>query len=338
MLTVAADDAINAPMLTGRPSVARAALALFLGAGVGAIAACGASGGTPDEDLPGLVHAAKEQAPAIDVDRAAKDPEVLALAVAMPEHRVTDAIGPHTLIASSRVEVTDGGAVVDSLTDNVELADGGAEFHGTDNNSADYGREVIATGNQLYLRPRYARWHVRAPEDGEVAKLRDDFGATLAAHFDLLAPAIAVVDRGSADAGGRPARRIALEKAPIAHARAQSLAQRKWREGAEIVAVSGEILLDEKTGAPLHAHVEGQLVFARDGHRYTMKVTVDHDVKAIGEKPQVAPPPADETVATPERLKEVDERDLLLDGMAPPAKHKQPGTGTGTGSATGAKP
>ena len=58
-------------MATCRPSVACAALALVAGA-------CGASGGTPDEELPGLVHAAKEDAPAIDVARAAKDPAMLA--------------------------------------------------------------------------------------------------------------------------------------------------------------------------------------------------------------------------------------------------------------------
>jgi hypothetical protein len=335
MLTVAADDAINAPMLTGRPSVARAALAL----GLGTIAACGASGGTPDEELPGLVHAAKEAAPAIDVARAAKDPAMLAAAIAMPEHRVTAALGPHTLTTAARVEVSDGGAVIDALTDNLTFDDGGEDlFHATENNSADYGREVIASGGQVFLRPRYARWHARTPEDGELAKLRDELGSTLAAHYDLLAPAVAVVDRGSAEAAGRPARRIALEKAAIVRSEPQALAQRKWREGAEVQALGGEVLLDEKTGAPLHAHLEGELAFTRDGHRYTMKLTVDHDVSAIGGKPQIAVPAAEDTVATPERLKEVDERDFLLDGMAPPAKKQQqqaPGTSTSTSTSTG---
>jgi hypothetical protein len=334
MLTVAADDAINAWMATGPWSVACVACVAAAALGGG----CGASGGTPDEELAGLVHAAKEQAPAIDVARAASDPDALGAAIAAPEHRITDALGPHVLASKSSVVVSDGGAVVESLIDEVALDDGGAAFHGTENNSADYGREVIATAGQVYLRPRYARWHARKPEDGELARLRDDLGGALAADYDLLAPAVAVADRGEAQAAGRPARRIVLSKASITRARTQTLTQRKWREAAEVLAVSGEVLLDAKTGAPLHAHVEGEVAFARDGHRYTMKLSIDHDVSAIGAVAAIAPPPADDTVATPERLREVDERDLLLQNLAPPTKRQQPvaGAGSAAGSGTGA--
>jgi hypothetical protein len=326
MLTVAADDAINAWMATGPWSVACAACAAVAAAGAG----CGASGGTPDDELAGLVHAAKDQPPAVDVAQAASDPDVLGAAIAMPEHDVTTAIGPHALASKSAVEVSEGGAAVESLTDEVALDDRGADFHGTENNSADYGREVIATGGQIFLRPRYARWHARKPQDGELARVRDDLGGALAADFELLAPSIAVTDRGAAQAAGRAARRIAISKAAVARPHAQTLTQRKWREGADVLSVSGEILLDAKTGAPLHAHLEGELAFARDGHRFTMKLSIDHDVSAIGAT-AIAPPPPDETVATPERLREVDERDLLLQNLAPPTKKQQP-------AGAGAKP
>jgi hypothetical protein len=336
MLTVAAVDAINAWMATGPWSVARAVCVAVAAAGAG----CGASGGTPDDELVGLVHAKKDQPPAIDVARAAADPDALGAAIAAPEHDVTTALGPHALASKSTVEVTDGGAVVESLTDEVALDDRGADFHGTENNSADYGREVIATGGQVFLRPRYARWHARKPEDGELAKLRDELGGALAADFDLLAPSIAVADRGEAQAAGRAARRIVLSKAAVPRPRAQTLSQRKWRDAADVVAVSGEVLLDAKTGAPLHAHLEGEVAFARDGHRYTMKLAIDHDVSAIGAVATIAPPSPDDTVATPERLREVDERDLLLQGMAPPAKRQQPAAASsaGSGSSSGAKP
>ncbi len=312
--------------------------------------ACGASGGTPDDELPGLVHAQVENAPAIDVARAAKDPAMLAAAVDLPEHRATLLLGPHALVVRSTATVKDGDAVIESLSDDVILDDGGDDdFHGKDDNSADYGREIIATGGALYLRPRYARWHARAPEDGELQKLRDELGQTLAADFDLLAPAIAGVDRGETEVAGRPARRIGLELAPVPHPVTASVTQKKWREGATVEAVSGEVVLDARTGVPLHAHVEGRLAFSQGNHRYHMTLVVDHDVSKIGSKPAIAPPPAEDTVATPQRLREVDERDLLLEGMAPPAR-KQPqvpaagsgssaGTGSGTGTArTGTKP
>jgi hypothetical protein len=322
-------------MATTRPSVACAAAAL-------AVAACGSSGGTPDEELPGLVHAAQEAPPAIDAARAAKEPAMLAAALDMPQHQVTALLGPHTLTARSKVEVQDGagGPVIESLGDDVILEDGGDTFHGKDDNSADYGREIIAAGGALYLRPRYARWHARAPEDGELVRLRDELGATLAAHFDLLASGVTGVDRGELEVAGRPARRIAIEKAAIKRSSSEPAApspsQKKWRENAEVLAAGGEVVLDARTGAPLRAHLEGQLAFTRDGHRFVMKVIVDHEVGAIGTKPAIAPPAIEDTVATPGRLREVDERDLLLEGMAPPAR-KQP-QAAGSGAASGAPP
>ncbi|MCE9580377.1 MAG: hypothetical protein K8W52_45080 [Deltaproteobacteria bacterium] len=286
---------------------------------------CGTSGGTPDEELPGLVHAPVDVAPTIDVARAGKDAAVLTSALTMPERYVTKALGAHTLTAKSSVTISDGATQVEQLTDEVTLeVDASGAFHATENNNADYGREVIYTGGKLFLRPRYARWHGRAPEDdAELTKLKDDLGSTLAAHVELVSSAISVADRGAVEQAGRPGHRVAIDRmqAP-APAPAQTLKQRAWRTDSTVNALAGDVILDEKTGVPLHAHLEATVEFARDGHRYTMAIVVDHDVTAIGAPHPVSPPPADQVVATPERLHEVDERDTLLDGMAPPARKK----------------
>jgi hypothetical protein len=320
-LTGIAVDAKNAAMITARSRLARGALSLAL------VAACGTSGGTPDEDLPGLVHAPVEAAPKIDVAQAGKDAAVLASALGMPERYVAKAIGAHTLTAKSSVTITEAGAQVEQLTDEVTLEyDATGAFHATENNSADYGREVIFVGGKLYLRPRYARWHGRPPEDdGELTRLKDDLGSTLAAHVDLIASAMSVADRGAVDQAGRPGHRIAIDRAQTPAAPpAQALRQRAWRTGATVNALSGDVILDEKTGVPLHAHLEAQVEFARDGHRFTMAIVVDHELSAIGAPHPISAPPEAEVVATPERLHEVDERDTLLDGMAPPARKKAP--------------
>ncbi len=290
-----------------------------------AVAACGTSGGTPDEELPGLVHAPADTAPSIDVARAGKDAAVLTAALTMAERHVVKALGGHTLTAKSSVTIREGATQVEQLASEVTLeVDASGAFHATENNSADYGREVIFTGGTLYLRPRYARWHGRAPEDdAELVKLKDDLGSTLAAHVDLVASAISVADRGAVEQAGRPAHRIAIDRmqAPAAPP-AQTLKQRAWRTGSTVNALAGDIVLDAKTGVPLHAHLEASVEFARDGHRYTMAIVVDHDITAIGAPHPIGAPPAAEVVATPERLHEVDERDTLLDGMAPPARKK----------------
>jgi hypothetical protein len=56
-----------------------------------------------------------------------------------------------------------------------------------------------------------------------------------------------------------------------------------------------------------------------------MKVTLDATLDAIGPTDVQAPAP-DLVVSTPERLKEVEDRDLLLQGIAPPLRKNPDGT------------
>src|SRR6185312_14060929 len=92
--------------------------------------------------------------------------------------------------------VTENGKPVTDLDDTttIELGQGGA-FHAAYANSADYGREVTfepARGSaaaQLYLRPRYQRWHGRAPESpDEPQQILDSFAEPVFATWDLVAP------------------------------------------------------------------------------------------------------------------------------------------------------
>ncbi|HET9987817.1 MAG TPA: hypothetical protein VFQ65_04840, partial [Kofleriaceae bacterium] len=121
---------------------------------------------------------------------------------------------------------------------------------------------------------------------------------------------------------------------------AEPLVQRKWREGRTIEALTGEIVLDADTGVPLGVKLSGTIGFSRDGRRFSMQVAVQSDVDAIGKAAQIAAPPSEEVVATPERLREVDDRDFLLQGIAPPLRKNtdgtavapQPKSGSGSGS------
>jgi hypothetical protein len=194
-------------------------------------------------------------------------------------------------------------------------------------NSADYGREVIFVGGKLYLRPRYQRWHGRAPETlDEPASVRDSFFGPIAATWDLLAPAIELTDQGPASVAGRPGRKIAVKQSPSPREpAAEKLVQRKWREKRAIDGVTGEIIIDSDTGVPLSVKLAGTVGFMRDGRRFSMKVTLDATLDAIGPTDVQAPAP-DLVVSTPERLKEVEDRDLLLQGIAPPLRKNPDGT------------
>jgi hypothetical protein len=294
-----------------------------------ALAGCGRSEGVDDKDLGSLVIAPKTTRDPIDLAKAAKDPAELGRALHTPYHDVIAALGPHTYSLSSTNKVDEAGKIVSDLSDHTVIGLGAKDaFHGEYTSSADYGREVIYAGGTLYLRPRYQRWHGRAPEaPDEPGQLRDSFVDSIPATWDLLAPAVELTDQGAAQVAGRAGRKIAVKQTPSPRPNpAEPLVQRKWREKRIIEGVTGEIVLDADKGVPLSVKLSGTVTFTRDGRRFAMKISLDAAASGIGVPVEIAAPPADQVVATPERLREVDDRDFLLQGIAPPLRKNPDGT------------
>jgi len=292
-------------------------------------AACGRSQGVTDQDLPGLVVEARQASAPIDVDRAAQDPAELGRALARPYRVMLAALGPHSVAVNSATTVSEAGQPVSELSDHalIENGDDGA-YHAVYTNSADYGRETTFVDGKLYLRPRYQRWHARAPEaPDEPAALRDQYAGAVAATWDLLAPGAELIDRGPFDVAGRAGRKISVARSPEPRQPPpETVAQRKWREGRSIEAVSGEIVLDTDKGVPLVMKLAGTIGFSREGRRFTMRVSVDSLISGVGSARVIATPAETDVVATPERLREVDDRDYLLQGIAPPLRRNPDGT------------
>ncbi|HEX7838069.1 MAG TPA: hypothetical protein VF469_11430 [Kofleriaceae bacterium] len=292
-------------------------------------AACSRSRGVSDQDLPGLVVEAQKPEPPIDVEHAAQDPAEIGRALARPYRVMLAALGPHTVAVNSAITVEEGDKQVSELTDHAQIDNGdGGTYRAVYTNSADYGRETTFTGGMLYLRPRYQRWHARAPEaPDEPVQLRDRYFEAVAATWDLLAPGAELVDHGPLEVAGRKGRKIGLGRASDpSQPPAEPISQRKWREARSIEAVSGEVVLDTEHGVPLALKLSGTVGFTRDGRRFTMKVSVTSLVSGLGTAAAIAPPPEGEVVATPERMREVDDRDYLLQGIAPPLRRNPDGT------------
>jgi hypothetical protein len=289
--------------------------------------ACGRDKGVSDDQLVGLVKEATPPAP-IDVTQATKDPAELDRAMASPYDAVVKALGPHAWTIETRTLVEEGGKPVEDLSDKavLELGEQGA-FHGVYTNSADYGREAIfVPPASLFLRPRYQKWHGRAPETAvEPAQIRDGYAGAIAATWELLAPGAELTDKGAVQVGTRAARKIAVKLAPTPRENpSEPLSQRRWRESRSVTALEGEITLDADTGVPLGATLTGAIAFSREGRRFTMKLGMSASLKP-GATPITAPPEG-EVVATPTRRGEVDERDYLLHGIAPPIRKNKDGT------------
>jgi len=292
-------------------------------------AACGRAQGVTDQELPGLVVEARKTEAAIDVELAAKDPAELGRALAQPYRVMLAAVGPHSAAINSVTTVTEAGKPVSELSDHAQIDNGETgTYRAVYTNSADYGRETTFVGGKLYLRPRYQRWHARAPEaPDEPAALRDQYAGAAAAIWELVAPGVELTDRGPTEIAGRPGRKIEVKRASDPDPPgAEPLAQRKWRESRSVEAVAGDIVLDTDKGVPLAVKLTGTIGFSRDGRKFAMTVSVDSTISGVGSPAAIAAPPESEVVATPERLREVDDRDYLLQGIAPPLRRNPDGT------------
>lgn len=288
-----------------------------------ALVACGRSQGVPDEQLGDLVIAPKQTADPIEVDRAAKDPAELGRALALSHHETVAALGAYTVAIDLHTIVHEADKQVSDLAEHtvIEHGDKGA-YHALYNNSADYGREVTFTAGKLYLRPRYQRWHARAPETAdEPQKIADTLADTLGATWDLVAPAAELTDQGGAQVAGHAGRKIAVKLTPNPRPPAtESLAQRKWRQTRTVGALAGEVILDADHGMPLSVKLDATIGFQRDGRAFQMKLALVAAASAIGQPTAITAPAGDDVVATPERQREVDDRDFLLQGIAPPLR------------------
>ncbi len=275
-----------------------------------ACAACGREGRAPEAPLPAA-------APAFDVARAASDPVLLGVAVARSPRELFPSF---RLRATSRVAVVEDGKPLESLDEEalVERAPGGA-LHAYYGNSREQGRELYASGGQVWVRPRYGKFHRRAPaEPDEAERVADETGGTLAAYLELVLPGAVLRDAGAATAAGRPGRKVILARAQTPPAPRADLAG--WRRTATVEALDGELILDEATGAVLAGRLAARVGFTRDGRALAMTLAATHSLEAVGGALAITPPPDSESSPTPQRSTEMADRDELLGGLAPPAR------------------
>ncbi len=103
----------------------------------------------------------------------------------------------------------------------------------------------------------------------------------------------------------------------------EPLLQRAWRRRtARSPPSDGEIVLDGDTGVPLSVQASpARSRFQREGRKaFEMKLEVTRTLVAMGQQPRSPPRRPADVVATPERAREVDDRDYLLQGIAPPLR------------------
>lgn len=260
--------------------------------------------------------------PSADVSHVVSDPEELRRA-AMARHRdVAGLLGTHQFRGSAALRVTERGQAVESWAEETRLEqDAAGTLHASYVNSKDYGREIFFHADTVWVRPRYGKFHRRPPaEPDEPARLADETWATLGAVFELCGHAAQVSETGTAVVGGRDSRRLALALGGAARTRPpEHLPQRQWRNSIQVKALVGELALDSQTGVVLSGRLACDIAFQRDGRPFEMHAEVTHSVE-VGGQIAITLPDDEASVPTPLRSRNFEEREKLLEGLAPPAR------------------
>jgi hypothetical protein len=159
---------------------------------------------------------------------------------------------------------------------------------------SESGKEVVWSGGMTYARARYAPWRERPTDRGRDARrFRDESFLAPRSVARLIGPALELRAAGDGEALRRRARRIALSLAkgappPPPPARPADPApdedtkrRRAFLDGLRPQAVSGELLLDEKTGAPLRVKLTATFTVEGDpAARATVEVVAQ--VRTLG--------------------------------------------------------
>jgi hypothetical protein len=160
---------------------------------------------------------------------------------------------------------------------------------------SETGREVVFAGGLVYARSRWAPWRERPTDRGHAARRQRDDSFRLAGSVaELAGPALAAQPGGEVTVLGRRARRYVLSlsgalpaDAPLPPGLPASGADPDTRRRLEFlggrvpVALTGELVLDAASGAPLAVHLSAVFTERADP-QLRAEVEVNARVTAVG--------------------------------------------------------
>jgi hypothetical protein len=277
-----------------------------------ALAAVGCSRGADAAEKRRIFSREDEPAEAIRPQPTSQPPEKL---LAMPAEEMASRLGSFEWTAAVDWTVTrkggDARRVHASEKHHVrQLASGefeaDAQVDGGRGPGGLAGRHVVWAGGMTYARGEFAPWRERPTDRGRDARRFRDESLGLATElFRLVGPALVLEPTGDGAHIGRRAEGFSIsfdpsKVAPAAPSRPASAgapdddtARRlAFLDGHEPSALSGEVLLDAETGAPLLVRLT--ITFALRGDPQTrVELSLAQQVRAVGGSVGSVKPPAD---------------------------------------------
>ncbi len=300
-----------------RPRLARAAAASLLAAPLLLCAGCRHEA---DERL-GLDE--KKSQHEFDPTALASGAE-LEKAVGLTSAEAAKKLGAHKLVQSAKLQLAVGEAK-DALDETWTMeVDARGNAHLNHENSHDTGFETWFLDGQAYVRPRYGRFVRRLAEGDEIERARDEQQGVFASWLAVLGRWAARKDGGAVTHLGRPAHKIVLSLDGSPSRLRDKDPNHQWRKQMMVSALSGEVIVDDASGAPLHAVLDASYTAPRGTMEATkpgeVAVTLSYraDVQDLGAVAQLQPPA--DFVPALVRPRPLVDKQVLLDGLIAPPK------------------
>jgi hypothetical protein len=195
--------------------------------------------------------------------------------------------------------------------------DRSGQYHLNELNDSDGGREVFFTGHELAVALRYGKMIRRAAEEPEPMRLLEEGLGGPWAAWEVVAPAATVERAASELFGGARATRYRLARAKNAappvteqpRGAASVFGLRAWRGSVSVTSLSGELVVDDTTGALMKSDIVGTFSLEQDGRPLRGVVETHTVLSEVATTPTIERPPS-EDLALRQRIVP-EQRDLL---------------------------
>ncbi|MFH1130194.1 MAG: hypothetical protein V1754_02595 [Pseudomonadota bacterium] len=247
----------------------------------------------------------------------------------MPYRVVVNRLGSHQLKGHATLVSRAWEAPTEKVEIDLETrVDAQGQYEVVKNTSEQYGQEVKWTGGWIYPRLRFSKFLKRKPEEGEPLESLERLVDLLPAYGRLLKRFVVLDLVGREKLENRKVVKVNIGLAAdvVAPDQFEDPAE-KWRRNVVVKEMQGHVYFDEETGVPLAAKLKALWNFVppkgdTDGTGIPKEMDVDRTgnmeldfwqrVSRIGKVGTIQPPPPEQVLEDPKRIRLEIERQLIL--------------------------
>ena len=206
--------------------------------------------------------------------------------------------------------------------------DRGGSYHLSELNDSDGGRDVFFTGRELAVALRYGKMIRRTAEEPEPKRLLEEALSGPWAAWEVVGSSAVAENAGTELFGGARATkyRLARSKEPLVPVTDDSqpappVGLRAWRGTVSVTSLTGELVIDDATGALMKADISAAFSLQQEGRPFRGAMEAHTVLTEVATTVPIERPPAEDLAL---RQRTVPEQRELLKGLSSSPRVSEP--------------